>query len=36
MILTYKVKLKPNNRQERRFFEYARYVYNWVLDKEEK
>lgn len=37
MYKTYRVKLLPNNKQQGRFFEYAgaaRYVYNWVLDRE--
>lgn len=36
---TYRVKLLPNNKQQSRFFEYAgaaRYVYNWVLDREKE
>ena len=39
MYKTYKVKLLPNNKQQGRFFEYAgaaRYVYNWVLDREKE
>ena len=39
MYKTYRVKLLPNNKQQGRFFEYAgaaRYVYNWVLDKEKE
>ena len=37
MYKTYRVKLLPNNKQQGRFFEYAgaaRYIYNWVLDRE--
>ena len=39
MYKTYRVKLLPNNKQQGRFFEYAgaaRYVYNWVLDREKE
>ena len=39
MYKTYRVKLLPNNKQQSRFFEYAgaaRYVYNWVLDREKE
>ena len=39
MYKTYRVKLLPNNKQQGRFFEYAgaaRYIYNWVLDREKE
>lgn len=39
MILTYKTRLEPNNKQARKFKEFAgaaRYAYNWALAKEKE
>lgn len=39
MIKTYKVKLKPNNKQRTQLFRFAicgRYAYNWAIEREEK
>ena len=39
MIKTYKVKLKPNNKQQTKIFQFCgakRFAYNWALGKEEE
>ena len=39
MIKTLKVKLKPNNKQQTKMFQFAgakRFAYNWVIAKEQE
>ena len=39
MIKTFKVKLKPNNKQKTKMFQFAgakRFAYNWALAKEQE
>lgn len=39
MIMTYKIKLNPNNKQQTKMFQFAsvkRFAYNWALSKEQE
>ena len=39
MIKTLKIKLKPNNKQKTKMFQFAgakRFAYNWALSKEQE